>query len=71
MNGPFALVEPRLSLDCNHGIEETDDYSERRLSFMFRSASLYQICLEVLLLEPNIVRLGPASPISNDAEIVA
>lgn len=70
-NGLVPIVEPEVLLDGDHGIKETAYWTERVLSFTFRALNEYDVCLDAILLKPNMINHGSDSKYEINANEVA
>mmetsp|Transcript_17190 Transcript_17190/g.35719 ORF Transcript_17190/g.35719 Transcript_17190/m.35719 type:complete len:408 (-) Transcript_17190:2574-3797(-) len=69
--GLVPIVEPEVLLDGDHNIEETAYWTERVLSFTFRALNEYDVCLDAILLKPNMINPGGDNPKRASPEDVA
>lgn len=69
--GLVPIVEPEVLLDGDHNIERTAYETERVLSHTFRFLNEYDVCLDGILLKPNMVNPGGEYPTPPTSEEVA
>ncbi|CAM9350243.1 unnamed protein product [Choristocarpus tenellus] len=70
-NGLVPIVEPEVTLgEGDYGIERTAFVSERVNSQVFRWLNEYNVCLDAILLKPNMILPGLDAPVA-DPETVA
>jgi fructose-bisphosphate aldolase class I len=60
-NGLVPIVEPEVLLDGNYSIEVTAKATEKVLSKVFGALIDHDVCLENILLKPNMIRSGSAA----------
>ena len=70
-NGLVPIVEPEVLLDGEHDIKETAYWTERVLSYTFRALNENDVCLDAILLKPNMVNPGSDHKGEIDAKEVA
>lgn len=70
-DGVVPVVEPEVSGDGDHTIEECDWATRRVLDGVFQALSRHTIALDKLILKPNMVVPGNRSPAQASAKDVA
>mmetsp|Transcript_14837 Transcript_14837/g.21825 ORF Transcript_14837/g.21825 Transcript_14837/m.21825 type:complete len:408 (-) Transcript_14837:69-1292(-) len=60
--GLVPIVEPEVLLDGDHDIDRTAYETEKVLSYTFRFLNEYDVCLDAILLKPNMINPGGDYP---------
>lgn len=60
--GLVPIVEPEVLMDGEHPIERHFEVTEAALHAVFQSLSEHRVCLEAMLLKPNMVLAGKDCP---------
>ncbi|CAM9887272.1 unnamed protein product, partial [Discosporangium mesarthrocarpum] len=69
-NGLVPIVEPEVTLSAgDYSIERTAFVSERVNSQVFRWLNEYNVCLEAILLKPNMILPGLDAPVADADEV--
>jgi len=61
-SGLVPLVEPEVLMDGDHTLERHGEVTERTLGLVFQALSDQRVCLEGMLLKPNMVLSGKSCP---------
>lgn len=70
LNKPVPIVEWRVLLDGDHGVDETVYFTKRELNSTFPSFNAYDLTFESPLLKLKMIKFGTDSPDSVDLETV-
>jgi fructose-bisphosphate aldolase class I len=69
--GLVPIVEPEVLMDGDHSLERSFEVTERVLHTVFDQLYLLRVALEGMILKPNMVLPGLASPVQQSIEEVA
>jgi len=71
MNGLCPIVEPECTMDGEHGIERCAQVSEAVFSRTFQALNELNVCLEGMVLKPNMITRGKQSSEKTSPKMVA
>lgn len=69
--GLVPIVEPEVLMDGAHTIERCEEVSDATLCEVFAQLERHRVCLEGMILKPNMVVSGKQSPTQATPELVA
>ncbi len=65
------IVEPEVLMDGAHNLQQCFDVTEQVMKILFYQLYKYKICLEGMILKPNMVIAGTKSTVQNSKDEVA
>ena len=69
--GIVPIVEPEVLMDGSHSIERCEEVTDRTLHRVFNALHLHRVCLEGIVLKPNMVLSGSECSEQADVQTVA
>jgi len=69
--GLTPIVEPEVLMDGDHSLEECFEVTQRVLHIVFDTLVTQRVSLEGMILKPNMVLPGLASPVQDSVDAVA
>ncbi len=65
------IVEPEVLMEVAHDLQHCFDVTEQVMKMLFSQLYKYKICLEGMILKPNMVIAGTKSTVQNSIDEVA